>query len=211
MNGKVRVVCGIVFSGALITAFQNCSSKVGFSAQSSSGTMQSLVPLNPTDGGSPTPSPTPTPGPEPSPLPAPSPQPPVVSNPAPSPTPAPAPAPSPTPDNPPPVCEHGSSCDHPCQHDQGNDGDGLVGCILLEGHGQSLKLGLLTSKLNGVDSRAESVCIPADVCLNQVAAAFKVPTEVAPGSQGFCNGNPNIVHLTAAQVQNLLSQNPPSP
>jgi hypothetical protein len=213
MKTNLRIISGILFGGVLVTGFQNCTSKVDFSS-SDGKVLQSLVATQEYPGDQP-----PQPGPQPQPAPQPNPDPsnpPVVDNPPPN-NPPPVDNAPPTDGNPPPVVDNPPPVDNPPGDEhppkgpknpppvsEESGGGDLVGCILLEGHGQSLKVGLLTQNLEGVESRVDSVCMPASSCLGEVANAFKVPTEVAPGSQGFCHGNPNVQHLTAAQVHSLL-------
>lgn len=203
MKNKIMVFSGVALGGILITGFQNCSSKVSFSSKVPTTIQQSLVPLDDDDSnnqsaGVPSTNSGPSdPGTQPNNS-GPSDPGTQANNGGPS-----NPGTSPNNNN-----EASNGGGPACNHGHGHNGrsDEMVGCLLLEEHGQKLKLGLLTSSLEGVRSRADSVCIPKSVCLGIVAQAFKVNTEVAPGSHGFCAHNPNVQHLNAEQVQALLPQ-----
>lgn len=81
------------------------------------------------------------------------------------------------------------------------DGD-YVACILVD-HGKSLKLGLLTEDLVGVNSVAESVCITRKECLGPVTKQFKVEGAC---DRGYCAHNPNVTRLADDEIDKILSK-----
>jgi hypothetical protein len=178
--------------GVLLTAFQNCSpASFGTnSASSSSKATQTLVPLS--DGDTDTTAGVPD------------------SNSGTTSTP-----PATTPPNTlPPTVGNGNGNSNnnttttlttpppvPPTAGQTSDSDeDYVACIL-NSHGKSLKLGLLTEKLGGVYSVAESVCVTSHECLGDIANAFSVEGAY---DRGYCDNNPNVKRLTDDQVKALL-------
>jgi len=93
------------------------------------------------------------------------------------------------------------SSDHQCtkEYTEKDSGD-YVACIL-DGPGKSVKLGIMSEKLGGVNSVAQSVCVTKKACLDLVPAVFKVK---GVEERGYCKGNPNVRRLTDAQVKTLL-------
>jgi len=89
--------------------------------------------------------------------------------------------------------DHGERC---------KDDDEVV-CVL-DGPGNSLKLGIIDDSLDGSNnSIANAACISKSACLNKVSSKFKVKG-IFPGSHGVCEHNPNIAHLTDEEVSDLL-------
>lgn len=93
---------------------------------------------------------------------------------------------------------------HPSSEDpneeQAEASSEFVACIL-DGPGKSIKLGIMSNKLNGVNSVAKSVCVTENACLNLVPTAFKVK---GVEDRGYCKNNPNVVRLSDAEIKGLL-------
>ncbi|MGE3760011.1 MAG: hypothetical protein AB7H97_19745 [Pseudobdellovibrionaceae bacterium] len=94
--------------------------------------------------------------------------------------------------------DHGKQCDRDKDIDKEN-GE-FVACIL-DGPGKSIKLGIMSDKLDGVNSVAESVCVTENACLNLVSASFKVK---GVEDRGYCKHNHNVRRLSDAEVKTLL-------
>ncbi|MGZ3723017.1 MAG: hypothetical protein ACXVA9_08815 [Bdellovibrionales bacterium] len=92
-------------------------------------------------------------------------------------------------------CDHDSSVD--CDSDEDTE---YVACILVD-NGKSLRLGLVTAGLGGVNSTSESVCVTRAECLGDVAKAFNVEGAY---ERGYCEHNPNVKRLTDKEVKTLL-------
>jgi len=84
-----------------------------------------------------------------------------------------------------------------CEEDAPSD---LVACIL-NGPGKSVKLGLVSGALAGVNGVSSSVCISKSECLGDVAKSFGVTGAYV---RGYCGNNPNVQSLSDAQVKTLL-------
>lgn len=82
-----------------------------------------------------------------------------------------------------------------------------VACIL-DAPGDSLKLGLITQQLGGVNAVAQSICITAGECLGPVTKYFKVKEA---DFRGYCGHNPNVLELDNMQVDKLLMNLKPLP
>lgn len=78
-----------------------------------------------------------------------------------------------------------------------------VVCVL-DGPGNSIKLGIIDNALDGSNHAISSaVCISRSACLTKVSAKFTVKG-IFPGSKGVCGHNPNLTHLSDAQLALLL-------
>lgn len=89
-----------------------------------------------------------------------------------------------------------------CSDDNDNHHDvEYVACIITD-HGNSLKLGLMTTGLGGVNSVAESVCVTRSECLGDIASSFNVRGAY---ERGYCEHNPNVRRLTDDEVKALLA------
>jgi len=93
---------------------------------------------------------------------------------------------------------HGMTTD-PTTSPTSDDSD-YVACIL-DGPGDSVKLGLVSTKLDGVNAVAQSVCVTRAECLGDIAKTFHVK---AAEDRGYCGNNPNVALLTDAEVKTLL-------
>lgn len=96
-------------------------------------------------------------------------------------------------------CDHSDAEAGTDKEDANNKSD-LVACIL-DGPGKSIKLGIMSNKLDGVNSVAKSVCVTEHACLDLVSTAFKVK---GVEDRGYCKNNPNVVRLSDAEVKGLL-------
>ena len=111
-------------------------------------------------------------------------------------------------ENPAPPPPPGGATDDSASHDDDSDDsssqddDGLVACILVD-HGKSLKLGLVSESLDGVNAVSQSVCISVKACTEIVPQLFEVE---GPYERGYCKGNPNVKRLTDAEVQALVDK-----
>ncbi|MGE0529652.1 MAG: hypothetical protein AB7G93_08460 [Bdellovibrionales bacterium] len=97
---------------------------------------------------------------------------------------------------------------------QGNDGNesntghpgkgnhsGNYVCIL-EGPGNSIRLGLVSEGLSGKHGTPSVLCMSKSACLEIASQAF--PVKSAKVSNGYCKdegGNPHVIHITDAELQ----------
>jgi hypothetical protein len=95
--------------------------------------------------------------------------------------------------------DHGS--DHQCSREYTKNNSGEFVACILDGPGKSLKLGIMSEKLDGVNSVAESVCVTRQACLDMVPTMFKVK---GVETRGYCDHNPNVRRLSDAEVKSLL-------
>lgn len=91
--------------------------------------------------------------------------------------------------------------DHQCSREYTKNNSGEFVACILDGPGKSLKLGIMSEKLDGVNSVAESVCVTRQACLDMVPTMFKVKGVEA---RGYCDHNPNVRRLSDAEVKSLL-------
>lgn len=86
--------------------------------------------------------------------------------------------------------------------ESGADGDGLYVCVLA-GPGDSIKVGLVDSRLVGKVATPNDVCMSKNACNNIISQFFRVK---GPAFRGFCpDKNPHVSHLTDAQIQTLIN------
>jgi hypothetical protein len=100
----------------------------------------------------------------------------------------------------------GSSGGSSCANDNVSaDCEEYVACIL-DGPGKSVKLGMISSDLQGVHAVAEAVCVTVHECVGPIAKYFHVQ---GPYERGWCGHNPHVPELTDSQVDALLSNMTP--
>lgn len=122
------------------------------------------------------------------------PAPPVMPVPVMSPTPAPVASPVVT--VPPPVEHDEDEHEHELE-----DPDHSYVCIL-QGPGQSVKVGIVSDLLSGGRSAAASVCMSKRACLELMSQKFAVK---AAEKRGYCPAkNPNAVNMSDAEIKAKL-------
>ena len=94
---------------------------------------------------------------------------------------------------------HGDS-NHDHAMDSSDSSTDFVACILKD-HGKSLKLAVTEDKLGGVHAVSKSACVSRHGCLDLVPAKFEV---VGAYDRGYCSHNPNVIHLSDAELAALL-------
>lgn len=99
------------------------------------------------------------------------------------------------------VDNENEEAEHQCSHEYTKHNSGEFVACILDGPGKSMKLGLISEKLDGVNSVAQSVCVTRKACLDLVPAVFKVK---GIETRGYCNHNPNVLRLTDTEVKTLL-------
>jgi hypothetical protein len=90
---------------------------------------------------------------------------------------------------------------HQCSREYTKNNSGEFVACILDGPGKSIKLGMMSEKLDGVNSVAESVCVTRQACLDMVPTMFKVK---GVETRGYCDHNPNVRRLSDAEVKTLL-------
>jgi hypothetical protein len=91
--------------------------------------------------------------------------------------------------------------EHQCSREYTRNNSGEFVACILDGPGKSIKLGIMSEKLDGVNSVAESVCVTRQACLDLVPTMFKVK---GVETRGYCDHNPNVRRLSDAEVKTLL-------
>lgn len=81
-----------------------------------------------------------------------------------------------------------------------HEGSEYVACIL-DGPGKSLKLGIVSQSLDGVNAAASVVCVTEKACLGPVAEVFKVKGAY---ERGYCEHHQNARRLSDDEVKSLL-------
>lgn len=97
-----------------------------------------------------------------------------------------------------------------CSHHGSNDADDsdlpLYACIL-SGPGKSAKLALFHQAFRSQESVVSSVCLTYKGCMqiakNGLASLGLII--VSAEKRGYCQGNPNVLRLTDAQLQSMLT------
>ena len=195
-----RIFGSIVVMIILVTWFQNCMGTVSFKSflragnVDSSGNVDNFVPdLSPSPGDSPSPSPTQSPSPSVDPS---------VPDGSPSPSPSESPSPTPSPSPSPTVASGNEQL-----------------CIITTESGQSNKVGYdkAVVTLSGNNGVPGAVCMSSNACLNLINDYLNLTGGIFGGHIGatpavslnytmqkinsVCQSNPNVVHLSDAQVQ----------
>jgi hypothetical protein len=102
-----------------------------------------------------------------------------------------------------PVEDDGGAADPQEEQDEHSCGDKEFVACILEDHGKSLKLGIVSQDADGVHAVAESVCVTRKACLTQVAQAFAVEGAY---KRGYCDHNPHVRRLSDQEVKDLLAR-----
>jgi hypothetical protein len=123
---------------------------------------------------------------------------PIMQPPAVDPTPTPAPG-----DDGKKHCDHGKG-GQGMGDDQDGNAQGANYICILEGPGESVRLGVLSDVLQDNGHTPDTVCMTKEACLNIVSQKFQVKDAVV---RGFCPGkNPHVVPLTDAQIKEKIDK-----
>jgi hypothetical protein len=93
---------------------------------------------------------------------------------------------------------------HHHEHVQGHNKSDMQFVCVLEGHGKSVKVGLLNKSLVGQNGTPSDVCMTENACLNIIAKKFSVKSAE---KRGFCkNKSAHVVTMTDVEIEASLAE-----
>ena len=96
----------------------------------------------------------------------------------------------------------GKDCDHKHDHYKKDDSSERMYVCVLEGPGNSIKLGFLQNVLEPKNGTPQDVCMTEHACEDIVSQVFAIK---GPAARGFCPGrNPHVVSLSDSEIQSYV-------